>query len=127
MTTNLAQLLITKAAERPTLTLRTADEQVDLAHAIRQAAAGPAFTHRQGLRAEDRIAIVASNSTDFIVVWMACVLAGVPVALINPTYPPELLNQMLATFGPALLFTDLDHEVFTEVPLVISPSVRGEW
>jgi carnitine-CoA ligase len=50
---------------------------------------------------------VASNSTEYIVTWMACVLSGSPVALINPTYPPDLLRRMLGIFEPALLFTDL--------------------
>src|SRR5689334_7044189 len=127
MTRNLAQLLTTQADRRPGLKIGTVDEQMDLVDDVRQAAGGIGFIRQAVLGADGRIALIASNSTDFIVTWMACVLAGVPVALINPTYPPELLNQMLDTFRPELLFTDLDPDQFSNVPLVVAPSIRTDW
>ncbi len=38
---------------------------------------------------------------------MTCLLARTPVALVNPTYPPDLLRQMLDRLDPALVVTDL--------------------
>ena len=55
-----------------------------------------------GLDEDQRVALVATSSTDYLVVWMACVLAGVPVALVNPTYPGDLLAQMMDNLDPAL-------------------------
>ena len=95
MTENLAQLFLTRAAERPDLRIGTLDEQLALPDALRRAAGGAQRLRGLGLDEQHRVAIVASSSTDYLVVWMACVLAGVPVALVNPTYPPDLLARML--------------------------------
>ena len=32
--------------------------------------------------------------------WLACLLAGAPVALVNPTYPEDLLQRMLDRSRP---------------------------
>lgn len=110
MTHNLTQLLVERAKERPDLCVGTVDDQVLLSDALRRAAGGAESFSDLG--PDDRIAVVASTCTDYMVVWMACILAGVPVALVNPTYPPELLGQMLDNFDPALVFTDLSDTRF---------------
>jgi carnitine-CoA ligase len=107
MTNNLAHLLVTRAIDRPDMRIGVVDAQMDLRDAVRQAAGGARFIRESGVGDDDRVALVASNSTDYLVTWMACVLARIPVALINPTYPRELLDRMLAAFEPALVFTDL--------------------
>ena len=110
MIENLTQLFVARAAERPDLRIGTLDEQLTLPDALRRAAGGARRLRELGLDDRHRLAIVATSSTDYLVVWMACVLSGVPVALVNPTYPPELLAQMLDNLDPALVFTDLpDH------------------
>jgi len=107
-TTNLAQLLLQRSSDRPDLRVGTVDHQILLSDAVRIAAAGAQELQELGIRRDQRLAIVANNSTEYMLVWMACLLSGTPVALVNPTYPPELLAQMLERLDPAALFTDLD-------------------
>lgn len=112
MTENLSQLLITRAAERPGLRIGTVDEQLPLPEALRRAAGGAHALRVLGLDESHRLAVVAGTSTDYLVVWMACVLAGVPVALVNPTYPGDLLARMMDNLDPELVFTDLPDTTF---------------
>src|SRR6476620_7237013 len=107
-TTNLAQLLLQRSSDRPDLRVGTVDDQILLSDAVRIAAAGAQELQELGIRRDQRLAIVANNSTEYMLVWMACLLSGTPVALVNPTYPPELLAQMLERLDPAAVFTDLD-------------------
>jgi crotonobetaine/carnitine-CoA ligase len=126
MTDNLAQLLVQRAGERPELRVGTVDEQVLLSDALRRAAGGAARFAGQ-LDTTDRVAVVASTCTDYLVAWMACVLAGAPVALINPTYPPELLAQMLDNFEPALVVTDLADREFASARNVLALADVRDW
>ena len=112
MTENLTQLLLARADERPDLWIGTVDEQLTLPHALARAAGGARELRALGLDEDQRVALVATSSTDYLVVWMACVLAGVPVALVNPTYPGDLLAQMMDNLDPALVFTDLPDASF---------------
>ena len=127
MTDNLTQLFLARAAERPDLRIGTLDEQLALPDALRRAAGGAQRLRDLGLNDQHRLAIVATSSTDYLVVWLACVLSGVPVALVNPTYPPELLAQMLDNLDPALVFTDLPDHCFAgspaDAPLAAEPGV----
>jgi acyl-CoA synthetase (AMP-forming)/AMP-acid ligase II len=113
MTNNLAQLFVQRATERPDLKIGTLDEQLPLPDVLRRAAGGAQHLRELGLTDQHRLAIVATSSTDYLVVWLGCVLSGIPVALVNPTYPPELLAQMLDNLDPALVFTDLPDHSFT--------------
>ena len=110
---NLSQLLIARAAERPGLRIGTVDRQIGLAEALQKAAGGARVLRERGLSPGDRVAVVAPSSTDYLVVWMACLLAGTPVALVNPTYPDDLLATMLDHLDPALVVTD--------------PSIAADW
>jgi carnitine-CoA ligase len=94
---NLARAIVEQAAARPQLRLGTVDDQISLADAV-ALAAGRAV--ELGLRPGQRVALVAPTSTDYIVTWLAGVLAGAPVALVNPTYPDELIERMLAPLAP---------------------------
>jgi len=127
MIENLGQLLVTRAAERPELRVGTVDEQVRLADALRRAAGGALDLRTSGLGETDRVAIVATSSTDYLVVWMACLLAGTPVALINPTYPCELLAQMLDNLDPALVFADLPSSDFAGDRRVLPMGESRRW
>src|ERR1700727_1987218 len=74
----------------------------NLARAIvEQARARPLLG--DGLRPGQRVALVAPTSTDYVITWLACLLAGTPVALVNPTYPAELADRMLAPLAPDLV------------------------
>jgi crotonobetaine/carnitine-CoA ligase len=100
---NLATALVTQARIRPGLRLGTIDDQTSLADALSHAAARSRELLSSGLTPRQRVALVASTSTDYIITWMACLLAGLPVALVNPTYPAELIDRMLEPLGPALV------------------------
>jgi acyl-CoA synthetase (AMP-forming)/AMP-acid ligase II len=124
---NLAQLLVARAAERPDLRIGTLDGQLTLAEALRRAAGGAQMLRSRGLGAGDRIAVVAASSTEYLLVWMACLLASAPVALLNPTYPGELLGQMLDNLDPALVFTDLAGRGFAGDRPVLPIVVARQW
>jgi acyl-CoA synthetase (AMP-forming)/AMP-acid ligase II len=88
------------SAARPDLRLGTVDDQIELAGALGFAAARARELLASGLTPGDRVALVAPTSTDYVVTWLACVLAGLPVALVNPTYPDELIERMLEPLAP---------------------------
>lgn len=127
MTENLAQLLLARATERVDLRVGTVDEQLTLRDALWRAADGAHRLRGMGVDDTKRIALVAGSSTDYLVVWMAAVLAGVPIALINPTYPPQLLAQMLDNLDPALVITDLAGEEFSGGRPLLPLSDTREW
>ncbi|WP_373069068.1 AMP-binding protein [Gemmatimonas sp.] len=53
-----------------------------------------------GLRPGARAAVIGVNSNAYLQSWMALQLAGIETALINPTYPDNLLAEMLAELEP---------------------------
>ncbi|MEU4227012.1 class I adenylate-forming enzyme family protein [Nonomuraea sp. NPDC026600] len=105
---NLARAIVEQAAARPGLRLGTVDDQVPLADAL-ALAAGRAHTLLDGgLRPGQRVALVAPTSTDYLLTWLACLLAGTPVALVNPSYPRELVARMLGPLAPDVVLGDDD-------------------
>jgi acyl-CoA synthetase (AMP-forming)/AMP-acid ligase II len=101
--TNLARAIVAQAAARPGLRLGTVDDQVTLPDAVELAAGRARELLAAGLRPGQRVALVAPTSTDYVITWLACLLAGTPVALVNPTYPGELVTRMLAPLAPDLV------------------------
>jgi crotonobetaine/carnitine-CoA ligase len=100
---NLAGAIVAQAARRPGLRLGTVDDQVTLADAAELAAGRAQDLLGNGLRPGQRVALVSPTSTDYVITWLACLLAGTPVALVNPTYPAELVERMLAPLAPDLV------------------------
>src|SRR5580698_8929182 len=100
---NLARAIVEQSRARPRLRLGTVDDQLELADAVGLAAARARALLGDGLRPGQRVALVAPTSTDYVLTWLACVLAGTPVALVNPSYPPELTDKMLAPLAPDLV------------------------
>jgi acyl-CoA synthetase (AMP-forming)/AMP-acid ligase II len=100
---NLARAIVEQARARPGLRLGTVDDQLELADAVGLAAARARALLRDGLRPGQRVALVAPTSTDYVLTWLACLLAGTPVALVNPSYPAELTGRMLAPLAPDLV------------------------
>jgi acyl-CoA synthetase (AMP-forming)/AMP-acid ligase II len=54
-----------------------------------------------GIDPGQRVAVVGGNSLAYLLTWMALQLAGAETAMVNPTYPPELLREMFADLEPA--------------------------
>lgn len=98
--TTLARLLLDRAAQRPDLRLGVAGDLVRLDEAVAIARSGAELLAGSGLGPGSRLAITAGTSTDQLVFWMACQLAGVEVAMVNPTYPDDLLGEMFAQLQP---------------------------
>jgi carnitine-CoA ligase len=103
MTRNLAAAIVAQAAARPGLRLGTVDDQLTLADAAELAAGRARTLLDRGLRPGQRVALVAPSSTDYVITWLACLLAGTPVALVNPAYPGDLAGRMLAPLAPDLV------------------------
>ncbi|CCH78853.1 AMP-dependent synthetase and ligase [Nostocoides japonicum T1-X7] len=101
MTTNLAATIVAQATARPHLQVGTVDDRLDLRDAVGYAAARARDLLDSGLRPGDPVALVDATSTGYVVSWLACLLAGLPVALVNPTYPGDLVEEMLAPLSPA--------------------------
>ncbi|MDI9949602.1 AMP-binding protein [Rhodococcus sp. IEGM 1305] len=106
MIDNLPHLLLDRASARPDLMIGALDDQISLQLALELAAGGAADLQARNLSAEDRVAIVAENSTDYVLAWLSCLLAGVPVALVDQTYPRELLACMLDVLDPTVVISD---------------------
>lgn len=101
MTTNLAAAIVAQAAARPHLQVGTVDDRLDLREAVGYAASRARDLLDSGLRPGDPVALVDATSTGYVVSWLACLLAGLPVALVNPTYPGDLVEEMLGPLAPA--------------------------
>ena len=101
MTGNLAAAIVDVAEARPRLRLGTTDDQLVLSDALALAAGRAGELLDSGLAPGQRVALVAPTSTDYLVTWLACVLAGLPAALVNPTYPGHLVDEMLEPVAPA--------------------------
>ena len=100
---NLARAIVEQAQARPGLRLGTVDDQLALPDAVGLAAGRARALLDAGLRPGRPVALVAPASTDYLLTWLACLLAGAPVALVNPTYPAELAGRMLAPLAPDLV------------------------
>jgi len=103
VTENLARAIVAQARARPGLRLGTVDDQLALPDAAELAAGRAQALLGAGLRPGQRVALVAPTSTDYVLTWLACLLAGTPVALVNPTYPADLVARMLEPLAPALV------------------------
>lgn len=100
---NVAWAIVAQAEVRPTLRIGTLDDQLVLGEALALAAGRARTFLDEGVQPGQPVAIVAPTSTDYLLTWLACVLAGIPVAMVNPTYPAELVARMLAPLHPALV------------------------
>lgn len=104
--TTLVDKVVHNAGNRPELRLGCVADQITLSEALGLAAGRARELLDSDVRPGQRIAAVAHSSTDYLVTWLAALLAGTPIALVNPTYPPELLERMLGPLAPALVLDE---------------------
>ena len=104
MSGNLAASFIARAEQRPGLVVGAVDDALTLPTLLGLAAGRARVLLGEGIRPGDRLAMVDASSTDYLITWLACLLVGAPVALVNPTYPDDLLDAMLAPLSPARVF-----------------------
>jgi crotonobetaine/carnitine-CoA ligase len=100
---NLAASVVDQAAARPGLRVGTVGDAPALRDLVTLAAGRAHSLLDEGVRPGDRVAMIGSSSTDYLVTWLACVLVGAPVALVNPTYPEDLLGTMLEPLAPTMV------------------------
>lgn len=100
MTQNLSELILRQRDQRPQLILGTPDNKVSLELAVDRAASAAELLGQLGFAVGDRIAVVAPTSTEYLVFWLACQLAGLSPALTNPSYPDDLLQNMISDLNP---------------------------
>ena len=119
---NLAAALVSRAATDPDLRLGVIGDDVRLADALGIAAGRARRLLDSGIAPGDRIALVAPTTTDYLLTWLACLLAGTPVALVNPTYPDDLTRDMLAPLAPARV---IDADEIAQVRSAATASTEG--
>jgi acyl-CoA synthetase (AMP-forming)/AMP-acid ligase II len=106
--TSLVTRFVEESIKRPTLTLGITTDPMTVSEALGRAATVARELQVRGVKRGDKIAMIDASSTGYVISWLACLLAGTPVALINPTYPEELLQEMLAGFEPAVIWRSDD-------------------
>lgn len=104
---NVSQLLLTRRDDSPGTRLGLADSPMTVAEAVGKAGGLARALLDQGLEPGRPVALVGANSNDWLVGWMACQLAALPTALTNPSFPDDLLTNVLRPLAPqAVLATD---------------------
>ena len=127
--TNLTGLILDRAARRPEARFGVTDAPVTLAEAVAQARRTAAGLAAAGIAPGTRVAVVGETSTSYLLTWMALVFAGAEPALINPTYPADLLDEMMADLEPAAvvwLHREPDGAVAGSVPHLDASDVAAD-
>ena len=98
---NLAELVCDRARRRPDARFGMAGEATPtLAGAVGLALGAVGALEEAGAGLGRRVALIGATSDSYLMAWLALVLAGAEVALVNPAYPDELLAEMLEQLSP---------------------------
>ena len=98
---NLAELVCDRVQRRPDARFGMAgDATPTLGKAAGLACGALDLLDDAGAGAGRRVALIGTTSNSYLTAWMALVLAGAEVALVNPAYPDELLAEMLEQLAP---------------------------
>lgn len=116
---NLAMLLMHRRECSPEQRLGLLGEHEPYRDVFDRSAAVAGLFVDNGITDGARVAVIGTNSMSYFVTWMALQLAGAATALVNPTYPAELLTEMLADLDPAAVVwvgPQIDRSVRAGVP-----------
>ncbi|MBS1868094.1 MAG: acyl--CoA ligase [Actinobacteria bacterium] len=105
MSESLAGFLLATAETRPDLRIGVVDGGLTLREAVDAGLRVAGALEAAGLGPGARIAIVEGTSDAWFAFWIGCQLAGVETALVNPSYPPDLLAKMMRRLEPAAVAT----------------------
>ena len=98
---NLAELVCDRAGRRPGARFGIAGEATPtLGVAAGRALDAVGALEEAGAGFGRRVALIGTTSDSYLTAWLALVLAGAEVALVNPVYPDELLAEMLEQLSP---------------------------
>ncbi|MGE0675015.1 MAG: class I adenylate-forming enzyme family protein [Methylibium sp.] len=89
--------------ERPGAAFGTLEQPGRLGAAYAGAQAVARQLRDVGLGRGSIVAFIGRTSASYLTAWMGAQCAGVQAALINPSYPNELLREMLGDLGPAAI------------------------
>ena len=117
---NLAQLLVDRREHYDDRRFGVAGSHQPFGAAFDLAAAFAQALPGFGLHAGSRVALVGTNSFAYLTAWAGLQLGGVETALFNPTYPDEMLAEMLATLEVDAL-VQVDHAGSPEVLGAVCP------
>ncbi|MDF3885705.1 class I adenylate-forming enzyme family protein [Cupriavidus basilensis] len=101
---NLTELIEVAALDRPNASFGTFSQNDSLHRFVERARTVAAQLRDAGFRRGDLVAFVGPNSAGYLVTWMAAQFVGLQTALINPSYPDELLGAMLDNLGARAIF-----------------------
>jgi crotonobetaine/carnitine-CoA ligase len=105
---NLANLISQMVRRSPDANFGTVGELETFAHTFRRAASIAETLRDLGISAGQCIAVIGSTSSSYLLTWLALQLAGVQAALLNPSYPAELLDAMVGDLqADALLWVGM--------------------
>jgi carnitine-CoA ligase len=93
---NLAELLVARRETSADKKFGVAGSYVSFGDAFDRAAAFAQELPAFGLPCGSRVALVGANSLAYLTTWAGLQMGGVETALVNPTYPDEMLAEMLA-------------------------------
>ena len=98
---NLAELVCDRVQRRPEARFGMAGSATPtLEQAAGRAMGATGALEAAGAGFGRRVALIGTTSDSYLTAWLALVLAGAEVALVNPDYPDELLAEMLEQLGP---------------------------
>jgi carnitine-CoA ligase len=98
---NLAELISARSSEFPGTAFGVAeDDATTLSDVFQMAEKLATALGMAGLKAGNCSAVIGPTSTSYLITWMALQIGGIQAALINPSYPDELLRQMLVDLDP---------------------------
>lgn len=105
---NLASLILAAVRDRPELRIAVGTgDPMTLRTMVDNALSIADVLGSSGLGAGARVMHVGDNSLPYVTFWMAAQLAGLEVALVNPEYPVDLIDDAVADFRPdAYAFED---------------------
>jgi crotonobetaine/carnitine-CoA ligase len=93
---NLAQLILDRAERRPEARFGVTEDPLQLADAVNIARQSVDKFAGAGLRAGTRTALIGNTSPGYFLAWLSLQLAGVEVAMVNPSLPDALIQEMLS-------------------------------
>ncbi|MCY4664681.1 MAG: hypothetical protein OXC00_08455, partial [Acidimicrobiaceae bacterium] len=98
---NLAELVCDRVEHRPGARFGMAGESTPtLGQAVARALGALDALDGTGAGFGRRVALIGTTSDAYLGAWLALVLAGAEVALVNPAYPDGLLAEMLEQLSP---------------------------
>lgn len=125
---NLAQLVQSAVERAPQAAFGVETAYVEIQDALAVAKKLATQLSAFGIQRKARIAFIGATSERYLIMWMASQLSGLEVALINPYFPRDLIDEMLGDFDPVAiaLFDDVSISTLEGLPWPVLDA-RDAW